>query len=68
MINEVFTNLTKKYPNLRILDPKVAMCDEDFCYSFLDQTPLFLDNSHLNEKGSRVLGRRYLEVTGNPLL
>ncbi len=68
MINEVFANLAKEYPNLLILDPKVAMCDEDYCYSFLDQTPLFLDNSHLNEEGSRVLGRRYMELSGNPFL
>jgi peptidoglycan/LPS O-acetylase OafA/YrhL len=68
MINEVFSNLSKEYPNLLVLDPKVAMCDDNYCYSFLDKTPLFLDDSHLNEKGSSVLGRRYIKLTGNPFL
>ncbi|MFT6260402.1 MAG: peptidoglycan/LPS O-acetylase OafA/YrhL [Bermanella sp.] len=68
MINKVFFNLTKVYPKLLVLDPKVAMCDENYCYSFLDKTPLFLDDSHLNEKGSSVLGRRYIEHSGNPFL
>jgi hypothetical protein len=68
MINEVFSNLSKEYPNLLVLDPKVAMCDDNYCYSFLDKTPLFLDDSHLNEKGSSVLGRRYIKLSGNPFL
>ncbi len=68
MINDVFSSLTKKYPGLLIVDPKVAMCDEEYCYSFLNKTPLFLDSSHLNEQGSSILGRRYLELSGNPFL
>jgi len=68
MINEVFAMLAKNYPSLILIDPKEAMCDKEYCYSFLNNTPLFLDKSHLNDMGSHVLGRRYLQLSENPFL
>ena len=65
-IDSILSNVTSKHPQLIVMDPKEIVCDETLCVSTLDNIPLFLDRNHLNDMGSRVLGRRYLEMSGSP--
>jgi peptidoglycan/LPS O-acetylase OafA/YrhL len=68
MVNDLFIRLEERYSDLIIIDPKDVMCDEQYCFSSLNGIPLFLDKNHLNDEGSRALGRQYLELSGNPFL
>jgi peptidoglycan/LPS O-acetylase OafA/YrhL len=68
MINSLFSQLKLNFPELIVIDPKEAMCDQEICYSSLDDIPLFIDQNHLNDEGSRIIGRRYLELTDNPFM
>lgn len=41
--------------NLRILDPTPYLCENGFCKGSIDQIPLYFDDDHLSETGSRLL-------------
>ena len=58
-IDDIIANLLPDFPSLRIIDPKQASCDEQYCYSAIEGIPLYLDGNHLNDQGSRLLGRRF---------
>ena len=44
--------------NVRVLDPKTALCDEKFCTSLLDGQPAFRDNNHLSAYAARQIVER----------
>lgn len=54
------------YPSLIVIDPAKVMCDEQYCYSELNGTPLYRDKGHLNYLGSELIGELYIERFGNP--
>ena len=58
--------LTKRYPELKLVDISRVMCDNRSCKTELDGIPLYRDPSHLNDIGARLLARKYLEQFGNP--
>jgi hypothetical protein len=37
-----------------------ALCDNNICTTYIDDTPLYRDSSHLNLVGSRALAKYYL--------
>jgi hypothetical protein len=41
------------------------MCENSQCKSYLDNMPLYRDNTHLNIEGSRLLGKKYMEQNSN---
>lgn len=49
------------------IDPVRVMCDDERCESVLDGVPLYSDESHLNQVGSKKMGREFLRRFGNPL-
>lgn len=66
MINEIFAEIKFQIPNIKIIDPKIVMCDQTNCFSHLEGVPLFLDKNHLNDAGSRIIAKQYLEVAESP--
>ncbi len=66
MIDSIFQELQTYYKDLLVINPKDAMCNKDYCFSEIDKIPLFLDQNHLNDFGSRVVAKRYMEISGNP--
>lgn len=68
---QAFTDLVKKiktaYPQLVVIDPKKAICDDKHCNTEIDNTPIYADSNHLNYIGSELLGKEYLKKFGNPL-
>lgn len=59
--------LKSKYPQLIVLDFTTIICSEKLCYSYLNNIPLYRDNQHLTYSGSAEVGKKYLEIYGNPL-
>jgi hypothetical protein len=49
---EVITPVLKEFPNVNVLDPVSALCDEDYCWAIKDKKLLYRDNNHLNEVGA----------------
>ena len=68
--NAVLDRLSKKYPDLLIIDPTKITCDKEKCFSQIDGIPLYRnhDENHLNQVGSELIGRQYVAKFGNPLL
>lgn len=65
----VLRQLQTEFPQLILLDPNKVLCDAERCKLALNGVPLYRDKdfSHLNDTGSRELGRAYLKQYGNPL-
>lgn len=70
-------SLQEKYKNLIVVDPKKVICENDYCSNVLDGKILYLDsmdmgyyglnNAHLNDYGSYLIGDKYMKKYGNPL-
>jgi peptidoglycan/LPS O-acetylase OafA/YrhL len=66
--NEFKQAVQRRYPQVQWINPRAAICDLERCQTVLDGIPLYRDESHLNDVGSRAIGRLFLERFGNPLL
>lgn len=58
---KMFSTLKAKFPQLSFVDPNIAICKEGICHSMLGDTPLFRDGEHLNDVGSRLIGKVLLQ-------
>ena len=68
MMEGIYADIKMALPETIIIDPKVAMCDGQYCYSKVNNVPLYLDRNHLNDMGSRELAKQYLLKKENPFL
>lgn len=59
--NEMFAKLKQAFPEIAFIDPNAAMCSDGICRSMLGQVPLYRDNVHLNDVGSRLIGKMLAE-------
>ncbi|MEO0367684.1 MAG: acyltransferase family protein [Pseudomonadota bacterium] len=53
---EVARRVLADYPNIIAFDSASYLCDEEFCYSNLDNKMLYHDPSHLSTDGSKYIG------------
>jgi hypothetical protein len=60
--------LLSRYPQLKLIDPNRIICDDVSCVSEINGIPLYRDGSHLNEMGSRFIGKEFIRIYGNPFL
>lgn len=63
----LFDQLQKEFPTLIVVDPKKVQCENGFCATALNGTPLYRDVGHLNDFASFRFGQEYLRKFGNPL-
>lgn len=66
--SEFVDELLSLFPELRFIDPNKVFCDEQFCKSELNGVPLYRDSGHLNQMGSRLIGKEFIKIYGNPLI
>ncbi|MES3007129.1 MAG: acyltransferase family protein [Pseudomonadota bacterium] len=66
--NQFKQAVQRRYPQVQWINPRAVLCDQERCQTVLDGTPLYRDENHLNDVGSRLIGRLFLERFGNPLL
>ena len=48
-------NTLKTLPNVKLVDPRVAVCDPAQCRSIIDGQALYVDDNHLSLAGARRL-------------
>ncbi|AJI55737.1 acyltransferase family protein [Francisella philomiragia] len=60
--------LLVKYPTLRVINPKKAICNSKEYQISIEGVPIYADNQHMNYIGSKLLGELYLKEFGNPLI
>ncbi|MEN4545926.1 acyltransferase family protein [Pantoea agglomerans] len=63
----LFDQLQKEFPTLIVIDPKKVQCENGFCATALDGTPVYRDVGHLNDFASYKFGQEYLRKFSNPL-
>ncbi|MNF24579.1 O-acetyltransferase OatA [compost metagenome] len=56
-----WASIREKFPQLRFIDPNQVICPAQRCSPIIDGNLLYLDNAHLNEAGSRYIGRALLD-------
>jgi len=54
--------------NIELIDPKDAQCNTTHCYAAIGNTPLYMDDDHLNYLGGKALANHYIQRFGNPLI
>ena len=59
--------LKSGHPEIKVIEPGQIMCQDNFCFSEINDTPLYHDENHLNHTGSELLGKLYVAKRGNPL-
>ncbi|MBA1204087.1 acyltransferase [Pseudomonas capeferrum] len=56
-----WTDIRNKFPQVRFIDPNQVICPQGHCSPLIDDKLLYLDNAHLNEVGSRYIGKTLLD-------
>lgn len=64
----VIDRIVARYPTTRVIDPKLVMCDDADCATYIANTALYKDSNHINTKASEMLGERYVAREGNPFV
>lgn len=62
----IIDEISAMYGDVKVIDPTSLFCPDTNCYTYIDNTPLYLDNNHLNYTGSKKLGYAYLQKYNNP--
>jgi peptidoglycan/LPS O-acetylase OafA/YrhL len=57
-----FNEIRMRYPTVNIIDPNQATCNGDKCIPMIGDVPLYRDDSHLNDIGSRLIGKSLLNM------
>jgi len=65
--DSIIDRIAAAHPQVRIINPRALVCDQQQCQTELNQLPLYRDEDHLNGVASRMLGELYLQRYGNPL-
>jgi peptidoglycan/LPS O-acetylase OafA/YrhL len=56
-----WADVRARFPQIRFIDPNQVICPAGVCSPIIEGQLLYLDDSHLNEVGSRFIGRTLLE-------
>jgi len=53
--NKALLDVLKKFPSVKIFDPKSIFCDENYCWAAKDNQPLYADHNHLTVQGADLV-------------
>lgn len=56
-----WSDIRSKFPQVHFIDPNQVICPGGRCSPLIDDKLLYLDNAHLNEVGSRFIGKTLLD-------
>lgn len=54
---QMFEALKEQFPAISFIDPNAAICNATTCHGMLADVPLYRDGGHLNDVGSRLIGK-----------
>lgn len=61
-MQQIADNLRRTHPHLVIFDPTPSLCDESRCRATTQGRLLYRDDDHLNDEGSKLVGRPLLQL------
>jgi peptidoglycan/LPS O-acetylase OafA/YrhL len=64
-LDAMLADAVRRHPSTLVLDPSWVLCDSNRCFTMLEGTPVYRDNGHLNDVGSRLVGREILLKFGD---
>lgn len=67
-LTALFKAAQQAYPELIIIDPKDAQCQDGACLMAIDGVPVYRDIGHITDYASYWFGQQYLQHKGNPFL
>jgi hypothetical protein len=53
--------IRQQHPEITFVDPNLVICKGAECNPIVDNTPVYRDDGHLNEVGSRLIGTMLLQ-------
>ncbi|MGF6768134.1 peptidoglycan/LPS O-acetylase OafA/YrhL [Paraburkholderia sp. GAS199] len=56
VIPSYLRTIRKSHPEITFIDPNSVICDKKQCSPIVSDVPLYRDDGHLNEVGSRLIG------------
>jgi peptidoglycan/LPS O-acetylase OafA/YrhL len=59
---QYFNEIRTRFPLINIIDPNQVICHEKTCSPLMGSTPLYRDDGHLNDIGSRLIGQALLNM------
>lgn len=65
--DQLFAKMKVKYPQLVVIDPKLAQCKNGQCVADIEGVPVYRDIGHITDYASYKLGQLYLKEFHNPL-
>jgi peptidoglycan/LPS O-acetylase OafA/YrhL len=66
-VSKLWSAMASRYPEIKFIDPKTAMCDSEQCLNTLQGEQIYRDSNHLLYSGAKKVASRYLEMSFNPL-
>jgi peptidoglycan/LPS O-acetylase OafA/YrhL len=60
-LRKMFGELKRRFPAIVYVDPNHAICSDAICHSMIGNIPLYRDGGHLNDQGSRLIGKILVE-------
>ncbi|MDB5243536.1 MAG: acetyltransferase [Spirosoma sp.] len=54
---QMFQSLKREFPDIIYIDPNKVICEKTTCHSMIGNVPLYRDSGHLNDIGSRMIGK-----------
>lgn len=67
-LEQLFSNMQNKHPQLILIDPKQVQCDNKVCKAEINGVPVYRDTLHITDYASYHLGKLYLKRFGNPFI
>lgn len=67
-VSRFFDRLKQEFPDVVWVEADRLLCDARRCLTEMDGLPLYKDDGHLNDTGSRLLAKKWLAQFGNPLM
>lgn len=58
---DYWSEIKRLYPQITFIDPNRIICKNNECTPIINNIPLYRDNGHLNDVGSRLLGKELLK-------
>lgn len=56
-----WSEIRKNFPNVTYIDPNLVLCNHQLCTPVIDRTLVYRDDGHINDDGSRIIGKKLLE-------
>jgi hypothetical protein len=66
--NQIIDEIAEAFPETRVIDITRLLCDPMGCKTYIENIAIYRDSNHLNATASRLLGEKYLNLFGNPLV